>query len=132
MSSTAILSRNFSITKSAPAWSTVCFRRATSGKGWALLGVPEGVAPVVLIRLVLNRARLLSDLWMSNGLVILHFECPVEFAAKLSLLFPAPPEVEPLVISAGGNRILTGAAAQSPQARRQATKSEARQRALAG
>lgn len=92
-----------------PAWSTIRFRRAKDSKGWALLGIPQQVYPVVALRLFEQQARLLSC-YDDGSFTSLLFEAPQPLAAKLACVFPAPPGCAALRISATGDRVLGGAA----------------------
>jgi len=98
-----------------PAWSTIRFRRAKDAKGWALLGIPQSVYPLVALRLFELRARLISR-HDDGAFVSVLFEAPPAVAAKLACVFPAPPGCEALKISESGERILSGKAAKSAKA----------------
>jgi hypothetical protein len=52
--------------------------------------------------------------------ISLLFEAPSPVAARLALAFPAPPGCDALSVAEGGDRILSGRAANSSKARRQA------------
>lgn len=95
-----------------PAWSTIRFRRAKDSKGWALLGIPQQVYPVVALRLFEQQARLLSR-HDDGAFTSLLFEAPPPLAAKLACVFPAPPGCETLRVSETGDRILTGKSTKS-------------------
>ncbi len=101
------------------AWSTVRFRRAKTAKAWALLGIPNQIYPAVTHRLFELRARFI-DKHEDGHFVSLLFEAPPPVVAKLALAFPAPPGCEALSIAEGGDRILSGRAANSAKAHRQA------------
>ncbi|WP_346293112.1 hypothetical protein [Sphaerothrix gracilis] len=98
-----------------PAWSTVRFRRAKEKKGWALLGIPPQIYPLVALRLFELRARLIER-HDSATFISLLFEAPPGLTAKLACAFPAPPGCETLKISEAGDRILSGKAARSAKA----------------
>ncbi|NJN03193.1 MAG: hypothetical protein HC816_12400 [Leptolyngbyaceae cyanobacterium RM1_1_2] len=97
------------------AWSTIRFRRAKEKKGWALLGIPSQVYPLVALRLFELQARLIEQ-HNSAPFISLLFEAPPAVSAKLACAFPAPPGCEALKISESGDRILSGKAAQSAKA----------------
>lgn len=104
-----------------PLWTTVRFRRARElKKGWAMLGIPNQVYPVVAMRLFERQAKLI-DKHDAAGFTSLLFEAPTGLAAQLALTFPAPPGAPPLAIAATGDRVLSGKAAQSPKAIHQAS-----------
>lgn len=96
-------------------WATIRFRRARDKKGWALLGVPQPVYPLIALRLFELRARLISR-HETDDFVSLLFEAPPQLAAKLASVFPAPPGCEVLKISENCDRILSGKAAKSTKA----------------
>jgi hypothetical protein len=98
-----------------PAWSTIRFRRAKDSKGWALLGIPQQVYPVVALRLFEQQARLVSR-HDDGTFTSLLFEAPPPLAAKLACVFPAPPGCEALRIAETGDRILSGKASKSTRA----------------
>ncbi|ASC74001.1 hypothetical protein XM38_049750 [Halomicronema hongdechloris C2206] len=98
-----------------PAWSTIRFRRAKDRKGWALLGIPQPVYPLVALRLFELRARLMSR-HDDGSFISVLFEAPPAVAAKLARVFPAPPGCEALKVSESGDRILSGKAAKSTKA----------------
>ena len=101
------------------AWATIRFRRAKDKKGWALIGIPTQVYPLVALRLFEQRARLIEH--HKTGLFnSILFEAPPVLAAKLACVFPAPPGCESLKVSESGDRILSGKAAKSPKAIAQA------------
>ncbi|HEY9735097.1 MAG TPA: hypothetical protein V6D06_02405 [Trichocoleus sp.] len=95
-----------------PAWSTIRFRRAKDSKGWALLGIPQQVYPVVALRLFEQQARLLNR-HDDGAFTSLLFEAPPPLAAKLACVFPAPPGCETLRVSETGDRILAGKGSRS-------------------
>lgn len=97
------------------AWSTVRFRRAREKKGWALLGIPQPIYPLVALRLFDLQARLISRHDDGSYTSIL-FEASPGLAAKLACVFPAPPGCEVLKVSENGDRILSGKAAKSAKA----------------
>ncbi|MBE7383988.1 MAG: hypothetical protein F6J95_021545 [Leptolyngbya sp. SIO1E4] len=99
----------------SPVWETVRFRRAKEKKGWALLGVPQQLYPLVALRLFELRAKLISR-HEAEGFTSLLFEAPPTVAAKLACVFPAPPGCEGLKVSESGDRILSGKAARSAKA----------------
>ncbi|MGJ3252613.1 MAG: hypothetical protein ACFE0J_16015 [Elainellaceae cyanobacterium] len=101
------------------AWSTVRFRRAKNAKAWALLGIPSQIYPIVTYRLFELRARFI-DKYEDGQFISVLFEAPPALAARLALAFPAPPGCDTLSIAEGGDRILSGRAANSTKARRQA------------
>ncbi|PSN10129.1 hypothetical protein C7271_26505 [filamentous cyanobacterium CCP5] len=98
-----------------PAWASIRFRRARDQKGWALLGIPQQVYPLVALRLFELKVRLISR-YDDDGFTSLMFEAPPAVAAKLAQVFPAPPGCEQLKIGAQGDRILSGKAATSAKA----------------
>jgi len=100
---------------SSPAWETVRFRRAKEKKGWALLGIPQRVYPLVALRLFELQVKLISR-HEAEGFTNLLFEAPPPVAAKLACVFPAPPGCDVLKISESGDRILSGKAAKSAKA----------------
>lgn len=87
------------------AWATIRFRRARDKRGWALLGIPQAVYPLVALRLFELQARLISR-HEDGPFISLLFEAPPSVAAKLACVFPAPPGCEALRISEAGDRIL--------------------------
>ncbi|MDA0672840.1 MAG: hypothetical protein O3C67_03930 [Cyanobacteria bacterium] len=99
----------------SPLWETVRFRRAKDKKGWALLGIPQPVYPLVALRLFELQARLISR-HETAGFTSLLFEASPPVAAKLACVFPAPPGCDALKVSESGDRILSGKAAQSAKA----------------
>ncbi|MEM6840356.1 MAG: hypothetical protein AAGF66_01605 [Cyanobacteria bacterium P01_H01_bin.119] len=101
------------------AWSSIRFRRAKEKKGWALLGIPSQVYPLVALRLFEQRARLI-DHHQTGPFDSVLFEAPPALAAKLACVFPAPPGCEVLKIAERGDRILSGKAAKSAKAIAQA------------
>jgi hypothetical protein len=100
---------------SHPLWSTIRFRRAKDNKGWALLGIPPQVYPLVVVRLFELQARLIHR-YENEGFISLRFEGPPNVAAKLACVFPAPPGCEVLKVAETGDRILSGKAAKSSKA----------------
>ncbi|MDJ0705451.1 MAG: hypothetical protein QNJ46_19400 [Leptolyngbyaceae cyanobacterium MO_188.B28] len=98
-----------------PAWSTIRFRRAREKKGWALLGIPHTIYPLVAVRLFERRARLISQ-HQDGPFISLLFEASPALAANLACVFPAPPGCEVLKIAESGDRILSGKAAKSSKA----------------
>jgi len=100
---------------SSPAWQTVRFRRAKEKKGWALLGIPQQVYPLVAFRLFELQAKLINY-HEAEGFTNLLFEAPPNVAAKLACAFPAPPGCDVLKVSESGDRILSGKAAKSSKA----------------
>ena len=100
---------------SSPLWQTVRFRRAKEKKGWALLGIPRQVYPLVAFRLFELQAKLISH-HEAEGFTNLLFEAPPNVAAKLACAFPAPPGCDGLKVSESGDRILSGKAVKSPKA----------------
>lgn len=103
------------VTFGSPIWETVRFRRAKEKKGWALLGVPQGVYPLVALRLFELQAKLINR-HEAEGFTNLLFEAPPSVAAKLACAFPAPPGCESLKVAESGDRILSGKAAKSAKA----------------
>ncbi|MDB9525911.1 hypothetical protein PN498_07935 [Oscillatoria sp. CS-180] len=103
------------ISFASPVWQTVRFRRAKEKKGWALLGIPSQVYPLVALRLFELQAKLISR-HEAEGFTNLLFEAPPKVAAKLASAFPAPPGCDALKISESGDRILSGKAAKSAKA----------------
>jgi hypothetical protein len=99
----------------SPVWQTVRFRRAKEKKGWALLGIPQQVYPLVALRLFELQTKLISRHEV-DGFMNLLFEAPPTVAAKLACVFPAPPGCEVLKVSETGDRILSGKAAKSTKA----------------
>lgn len=99
-------------------WSTLRFRRAKDSRGWALLGIPSPLYPVVIRRLFEEKAKFIAK-HSEGGFVSLLFEAPSTLAATLALRFPAPPGCDPLVINESGSRILAGQAAKSTRAQYQ-------------
>ncbi|HEY9887719.1 MAG TPA: hypothetical protein V6D02_04915 [Candidatus Obscuribacterales bacterium] len=99
----------------SPVWETVRFRRAKEKKGWALLGIPQQVYPLVALRLFELQAKLISR-HEAEGFTNLLFDAPASVAAKLACAFPAPPGCEALRVAETGDRILSGKAAQSAKA----------------
>lgn len=99
----------------SPMWETVRFRRAREKKGWALLGIPRQLYPLVALRLFELQAKLISHHEI-EGFSNLLFEAPPTVAAKLARVFPAPPGCEVLKVSESGDRILSGKAAKSAKA----------------
>ena len=97
-------------------WSTLRFRRAKDKKGWALLGIPLSLYPLVVQRLFEEQAKFISK-YRLGGFVNLRFEAPQTLAATLALTFPAPPGCEPLLVNEKGDRILAGASTHSDKAR---------------
>ncbi len=100
---------------SSPIWETVRFRRSKEKKGWALLGIPQQVYPLVALRLFELQAKLLSR-HEAEGFTSLLFEASPKVAAKLACAFPAPPGCETLKVAESGDRILSGKAAKSAKA----------------
>lgn len=98
-----------------PGWATIRFRRAKDRQGWALLGIPQQVYPLVAVRLFELQARLISR-HDEGAFTSLLFEAPPPVAAKLACVFPAPPGCEALSIAETGDRILSGKAAKSAKA----------------
>lgn len=98
-----------------PLWSTIRFRRSKDKKGWALIGIPSQVYPLVALRLFEEKARLI-ELYQSEVFTSLLFEASPALAARLAGVFPAPPGCETLKIAETGDRILSGKAANSPKA----------------
>ena len=99
----------------SPLWETIRFRRAKEKKGWALLGIPQAVYPLVALRLFELRVKLINR-HEAEGFMNLLFEAPPNVAAKLACVFPAPPGCEVLKVSESGDRILSGKAARSAKA----------------
>ncbi|MBD0335795.1 MAG: hypothetical protein ICV62_09915 [Cyanobacteria bacterium Co-bin13] len=97
------------------AWSTIRFRRAKDSKGWALLGIPQQVYPVVALRLFEQQARLMGR-HDDGSFTSVLFEAPPTLAAKLACVFPAPPGCEALKIAETGDRILSGKVPKSIKA----------------
>ena len=106
---------NSEVSFNSPVWQTVRFRRAKEKKGWALLGVPQQVYPLVAFRLFELQAKLISH-HEAEGFTNLLFEAPPNVAAKLACAFPAPPGCDVLKVSESGDRILSGKAAKSAKA----------------
>jgi hypothetical protein len=100
---------------SSPLWETVRFRRAKDKKGWALLGIPQPVYPLVALRLFELQVRLINR-HETAGFTSLLFEASPPVAAKLACVFPAPPGCDVLKVSESGDRILSGKAAKSAKA----------------
>lgn len=107
-----------SLAFASPVWETVRFRRARDKKGWALLGIPRPVYPLVALRLFELQARMISR-HDGDGFTNVLFEASPPLAAKLAGVFPAPPGCETLKISESGDRILSGKAARAATARSQ-------------
>ena len=99
----------------SPVWETVRFRRAKEKKGWALLGIPQQVYPLVALRLFELQAKLISR-HEAEGFTNLLFEASPNVAAKLACAFPAPPGCDVLKVAESGDRILSGKAAKSAKA----------------
>lgn len=99
----------------SPLWETVRFRRAKEKKGWALLGIPQQVYPLVALRLFELQAKLINR-HEAEGFTNLLFEAPPKVAARLACAFPAPPGCDVLRVSESGDRILSGKAAKSSKA----------------
>lgn len=99
----------------SPIWETVRFRRAKEKKGWALLGIPQQVYPLVALRLFELQAKLINR-HEAEGFTNLLFEASPKVAAKLACAFPAPPGCDVLKVSESGDRILSGKAAKSSKA----------------
>ncbi len=108
----------------APRWETIRFRRAKDSKGWALLGIPHQVYPLIVTRLFEQRAKLIQK-HDAEEFVSILFEAPATLAAKLALAFPAPPGCEVLKIAPTRDRVLSGKAANSKKALQQAMDSAA-------
>ena len=106
------------------AWATLRFRRSKDVKGWALLGIPEGLYPDVMQPLFERQTRFIEKHGRGEFVNVL-FEAPVALAARLALAFPAPPSCEPLVVNQAGNRLLYGKFALSAKARHQAQEHDA-------
>jgi hypothetical protein len=106
---------NTEVSFNSPVWQTVRFRRAKEKKGWALLGVPQQIYPMVAFRLFELQAKLISR-HEAEGFTNLLFEAPPNVAAKLACAFPAPPGCDVLKVSESGDRILSGKAAKSSKA----------------
>jgi hypothetical protein len=106
---------NTEVSFNSPVWQTVRFRRAKEKKGWALLGVPQQIYPIVAFRLFELQAKLISR-HEAEGFTNLLFEAPPNVAAKLACAFPAPPGCDVLKVSESGDRILSGKAAKSSKA----------------
>lgn len=100
---------------SSPVWETVRFRRAKEKKGWALLGIPQQIYPLVAVRLFELQAKLINR-HEAEGFTNLLFEAPPNVAAKLACAFPAPPGCDVLKVAESGDRILSGKAAKSSKA----------------
>ena len=113
MSTLAAAASNASF--ASPIWQSVRFRRAKEKKGWALLGIPQQVYPLVAFRLFELQAKLISR-HEAEGFTNLLFEAPPNVAAKLACAFPAPPGCDVLKVAESGDRILSGKAAKSPKA----------------
>lgn len=103
------------ISFASPVWETVRFRRAKEKKGWALLGVPQQVYPLVALRLFELQAKLINS-HEAEGFTNLLFEASPKVAAKLACAFPAPPGCDVLKVAESGDRILSGKAAKSSKA----------------
>ncbi len=106
------------------AWATLRFRRSKDVKGWALLGIPQGLYLDVMQPLFERQTRFIEKHGRGEFVNVL-FEAPVALAARLALAFPAPPSCQPLVVNQAGNRLLYGKFAKSAKARPQAQESEA-------
>jgi hypothetical protein len=77
--------------------------------GFVLCGVPASLFERVCARLfVLGCEFVACGSSVGSRLVWLCFRCRAEVAARLALLFPAPPGFLPLLVSRG--RVLSGAA----------------------
>ncbi|MGF1458959.1 MAG: hypothetical protein ACFBSG_08015 [Leptolyngbyaceae cyanobacterium] len=100
---------------SSPIWETVRFRRAKEKKGWALLGIPQQVYPLVALRLFELQAKLINR-HEAEGFMNLLFEASPSVAARLACAFPAPPGCDVLKVAESGDRILSGKAAKSAKA----------------
>jgi hypothetical protein len=96
-------------------WGTVRFRRAKEKKGWALLGIPQQLYPVVAWRLFELQAKLITRHEV-DGFTSVLFEASSPVAAKLACVFPAPPGCEPLKVAETGDRILSGRATHRTEA----------------
>ncbi|WP_008309182.1 hypothetical protein [Leptolyngbya sp. PCC 6406] len=99
----------------SPLWESVRFRRAKDKKGWALLGIPRPVYPLVALRLFELQARMISR-HETDDFTSLLFEASPNLAAKLACVFPAPPGCDTLKVSETRDRILSGKAANSAKA----------------
>lgn len=106
-------------------WATLRFRRSKDVKGWAILGIPQSLYPLVMQPLFERQARFI-DKYERGEFVNVLFEAPASLAAQLALAFPAPPGCDPLVVNGGGDRVLYGKAADSARARRQRPEGEPR------
>jgi len=106
---------NADVSFSSPVWQTVRFRRAKEKKGWALVGIPQQVYPLVALRLFELQVRLINR-HEAEGFTNLLFEAPPTVAARLACAFPAPPGCEVLKVAESGDRVLSGKAAKSPKA----------------
>lgn len=113
MSNLAAAASNASF--ASPVWQSVRFRRAKEKKGWALLGIPQQVYPLVAFRLFELQAKLISR-HEAEGFTNILFEAPPNVAAKLACAFPAPPGCDVLKVAESGDRILSGKAAKSSKA----------------
>ncbi|MBW4523472.1 MAG: hypothetical protein KME16_28025 [Scytolyngbya sp. HA4215-MV1] len=94
-------------------FSAVRFRRSADGKGWALLGIPAECIKPFAAQLFLLNCKLIERVWFSKSgyYTAICFTAPPEVIAALAKAFPAPADTEPLVFSAKGDRVLTGATA---------------------
>ncbi|RZM82719.1 hypothetical protein [Leptolyngbya iicbica] len=112
---TGLATTTADVSFASPVWETVRFRRAKEKKGWALLGIPQQVYPLVALRLFELQAKLINR-HEAEGFTNLLFEAPPSVAAKLACAFPAPPGCDVLKVAESGDRILSGKAAKSAKA----------------
>lgn len=124
--SSSLVPSGAALVASSVAWGRCQFFRSgpVGRRFWVLSGVPLALAERVSARLFLRGCRAVGcpvsfSLVGGVRLVSFSFVGPVEFAAELALLFPAPLGCAPLSVSACGSRVLFGAAARSRSAVRQ-------------
>ena len=93
---------------------SVLFSRSSAVRGgWVLLGVPPERFEQFCCRLFVLRCQLVSSgCHLSSRRLWVSFSCPRGLSGRLALLFPAPPGVPPLFVSASG-AVLSGAAERS-------------------
>lgn len=95
-------------------YSGIRFRRSQDGKGWALLGIPTGPAFQNLCsQLFILNCKLMSDIFIgrSGFYAAICFSAPMDVVVSLAKAFPCPDDVDPLVFSAKGDKVLAGTAA---------------------
>jgi hypothetical protein len=94
--------------------SAIRFRRSRDGKGWALLGMPSGPAfQALCAQLFILNCKLIEDIHISKSgfYISICFSAPMDVVTALAKEFSCPDDVEPLVFSAKGDKVLSGAAA---------------------